>query len=132
MMTNPTVQQGMSIATATTWFFKFVLAVAWPSMLKAFGPTAAFSWYAGWNTIGFFLTLFFVPETKGKMLEELDSVFSVPLRTHAKYGLDQLSYALKRFVLWRTVDKPQVPRANLVLDEKSVPATRPVDPTACV
>lgn len=122
----------MSLATATTWFFNFVLAVTWPAMLKSFGPQAAFGFYAAWNMIGFFLTLFFVPETKAKSLEELDSVFSVPLRTHAKYGLDQLVYAFNRFVLWRTVDKPVVPRANLVLEEKSVPAQRPQDPAARV
>lgn len=122
----------MSLATATTWFFNFVLAVTWPAMLASFGPQAAFSWYAAWNVVGFFLTLFFVPETKAKSLEELDSVFSVPLRTHAKYGLDQLTYAFNRFALFRTVDKPQVPHESLVLDEKSVPPQRPQDPTARV
>lgn len=30
--------------------------------------------------------LFFLPETKEKTLEELDAVFNVPLRVHAKYG----------------------------------------------
>ncbi|KAK4179972.1 hypothetical protein QBC36DRAFT_307790 [Triangularia setosa] len=43
---------GMSFATATTWFFNFVLALTWPSMLEAFKPQGAFGWYAGWNIIG--------------------------------------------------------------------------------
>lgn len=77
---------GMSLATATTWFFNFVLSVTWPSLLQAFKPQGAFGWYAGWNIIGFFLVLFFLPETKEKTLEELDAVFNVPLRVHAKYG----------------------------------------------
>lgn len=46
---------GMSLATATTWFFNFVLSVTWPSLLQAFKPQGAFGWYAGWNIIGFFL-----------------------------------------------------------------------------
>ena len=71
---------GMSFATATTWFFNFVLSVTWPSLLQAFKPQGAFSWYAVWNLIGFFGVLFFVPETKGKTLEELDQVFAVRTR----------------------------------------------------
>lgn len=69
-------EYGMGLATATTWFFNFVLSVTWPSLLAAFKPQGAFGWYAAWNIIGFFLVLFFVVETKGKTLEELDMVFS--------------------------------------------------------
>ncbi|KAI5300377.1 hypothetical protein KEM55_007806 [Ascosphaera atra] len=68
---------GMALATATTWFFNFVLAISWPSMVHAFTHQGAFSFYAGWNVVGFVLVLFFVPETKGKTLEELDQVFSM-------------------------------------------------------
>src|SRR4051812_23263639 len=39
---------GMSLATATTWFFNFVLSVTWPSMQAAFTPQGAFGWYAAW------------------------------------------------------------------------------------
>lgn len=46
---------GMSLATATTWFFNFILSVTWPSLLQAFKPQGAFSWYAAWNIVGFFL-----------------------------------------------------------------------------
>lgn len=43
---------GMSLATATTWFFNFVLSITWPSMLVAFKPQGGFAWYAVWNLIG--------------------------------------------------------------------------------
>jgi hypothetical protein len=43
---------GMSLATATTWFFNFVLSITWPSMLVAFTPQGGFAWYAVWNIIG--------------------------------------------------------------------------------
>lgn len=59
---------GMSLATATTWFFNFVLSITWPSLLEAFTPTGAFSWYAGWNIVGWVLVLLFLPETKGRRL----------------------------------------------------------------
>lgn len=80
---------GMSLATATTWFFNFILSITWPRMVTAFKPQGAFGWYAGWNIIGFLFTLFLVPETKGKTLEELDHVFDVPLKKLVRYGAAQ-------------------------------------------
>lgn len=43
---------GMSLATATTWFFNAVVSITWPSMIVAFTPQGGFSWYAAWNLIG--------------------------------------------------------------------------------
>ncbi|KAK7724230.1 hypothetical protein SLS64_000564 [Diaporthe eres] len=121
---------GMSLATATTWFFNFILSVTWPSLLQAFKPQGAFGWYAGWNIIGFFLVLFFLPETKEKTLEELDAVFNVPLRVHAKYGLQQFKYFIHRYVFWRHVDPPAVPRQEILKhSEKSVAPKAEYDPT---
>jgi hypothetical protein len=78
---------GMSFATATTWLFNFIVALTFPRLLSAFTPTGAFGWYAGWNFIGWFIILLFVPETKALSLEELDQVFNVPTRRQAQYGL---------------------------------------------
>jgi len=97
---------GMSLATATTWFFNFVLSITWPSLLTAFKPQGAFSWYAAWNLIGWVLVLLFMPETKGKTLEELDQVFSVPTHIHAAYGLRQIPYFIGRYILRRDL-KPE-------------------------
>ncbi|KAF7947046.1 uncharacterized protein EAE97_004295 [Botrytis byssoidea] len=99
---------GMSLATATTWFFNFVLAITWPSMLRAFKAQGAFSFYAGFNVVGFFLTLLFVPETKNKTLEELDQVFNVPTRKHAAYGWSQFTYPIRRHVLRMNVERPSL------------------------
>ncbi|KAJ3950614.1 uncharacterized protein N0V96_001764 [Colletotrichum fioriniae] len=103
---------GMSLATATTWFFNFILAVTWPSLQTAFTPTGAFGWYGGWNILGFFLVLFLLPETKEKTLEELDAVFSVPLRTFARYGLAQFFYFWKRYIFRQDISPPAVPHAG--------------------
>lgn len=124
---------GMSLATATTWFFNFVLSVTWPSLLSAFKPQGAFGWYAAWNIIGFFLVLFFVPETKEKTLEELDSVFNVPLRKHAKYGAESFVWFLRRYILFnRSAVKPKIPHDEALLHTEKVHVERPHDPTARV
>ena len=83
---------GMSLATATTWFFNFVLSVTFPSLEAAFTPQGAFGWYAAWNLIGWVLVLLFMPETKAKSLEELDAVFSVSTRAQVKHGLKEVPY----------------------------------------
>jgi hypothetical protein len=57
--------------------------------------------------VGFFLVLFFVPETKGRTLEELDQVFSVPTRVHAAYGARQIPYFFRRYILWQDV-QPEI------------------------
>ncbi|KAI5985030.1 hypothetical protein EDD15DRAFT_2390220 [Pisolithus albus] len=92
---------GMSFATATTWFWNFVLSITWPSLVLAFKAQGAFGWYAAWCIVLWFLILLFVRETKGKTLEELDQVFSVPARVHAAYGLRQIPYGIKKFILFQ-------------------------------
>ncbi|KAG1890733.1 uncharacterized protein F5891DRAFT_1070480 [Suillus fuscotomentosus] len=89
---------GMSFATATTWFWNFILSITWPSLVLAFKQQGAFSWYAAWCCLLWALILLFVHETKGKTLEELDQVFTVPLGMHAAYGLRQIPYGIKIFV----------------------------------
>nr|SIP56073.1 putative sugar porter [Yarrowia phangngaensis] len=96
---------GMSFATAVCWFFNFVLAVTWPSLLAAFTPQGAFGWYAAWNVVGFLLVLCFLPETKNLTLEELDKVFSVPSRVHMKYQAKALGIDFQRQILRRNVPK---------------------------
>ena len=121
---------GMSLATATTWFFNFVLSVTWPSLLTAFKPQGAFGWYAAWNIIGFFAVLFFVPETKEKTLEELDSVFSVPLRKTMAYGAAQFFYFWRHYILRQDMAKPRVPHDEHVEhNRKSFLREKESDPT---
>lgn len=98
---------GMALATSTTWFFNFVLGVTWPSLRAAFTTQGAFAWYAGWCVIGWWLILLFMPETKGKTLEELDQVFSLPTRLHAQYGLRQIRYFANRYLLRMDI-RPEV------------------------
>jgi len=95
---------GMSLATSTLWFFNFVLSVTWPSLLQAFGSTGAFCWYAAWNIVGFFAVLFFVPETKGKTLEELDQVFGIPSRLHAAYGMKQFFWFFRKYLFRQDIE----------------------------
>ncbi|KAM7208462.1 Sugar transporter domain containing protein [Naviculisporaceae sp. PSN 640] len=103
---------GMSLATAITWFFNFVLAVTWPSLLQAFKPQGAFGWYAAWNLVGWVFVLLLVPETKERTLEELDRVFDVSLGRQVRFGLAQAKWFVGRWILGRKGAKKPVAPIN--------------------
>ena len=63
----------------------FLISFTWPEMMDKFTTTGGFYWYATWNIFGWIFAYFLVPETKGMTLEELDGVFSVRNRDHARY-----------------------------------------------
>jgi len=89
----------MAFAVVTNLFGAAVLSLTFPRLLAAFTPVGAFGFYAGLNVTAFVLIFFWVPETKQRTLEELDYVFAVPTRTHAKYQLTKaLPYWFKRYV----------------------------------
>ncbi|KIY63462.1 hypothetical protein CYLTODRAFT_382256 [Cylindrobasidium torrendii FP15055 ss-10] len=89
---------GMSWAVSVCWFFNGVLSLTWPPLQRAFTPQGAFYYYAAWNLFGWTMVYFFLPETKGLTLEELDAVFSVKNRTHMKYQFRQISYYMQKYV----------------------------------
>lgn len=93
---------GMSWAVATNNFWAAVLSLTFPRMLAAMTPVGAFGFYAGLNVLALILIFLFVPETNQKTLEELDSVFGVPDRIHAKFQLfSVLPWWLRRWVLFK-------------------------------
>lgn len=106
---------GMSWAVATNNFWAAVLSLTFPRMLRAFGPTGSFGFYAGLNVIALLLIFSFLPETKERSLEELDYVFAVPTRQHAKYQWGEvLPWWIKRWVFLRKSAKcPELYRLNI-------------------
>jgi hypothetical protein len=109
---------GMSWAVATNNFWATVVSITFPRQLRAFGTPGAFAFYTGMNIIAFCLIFLFLPETKQRTLEELDYVFGVPTRTHAKYQITQaLPWWFKRWVLMRK-DTPPCPDLYRFEDEE--------------
>ncbi len=64
----------MSVATFFLWVASFVLTLTFPILQKSIGDAYTFWLYAGICLAGWLFVLFFVPETKGKSLEELEEV----------------------------------------------------------
>ncbi|KAF7585791.1 hypothetical protein BBP40_010084 [Aspergillus hancockii] len=90
---------GMAWAVATNNFWAAVLSLTFPYILREFKPQGAFGFYAGLNIVALVLIFLFLPETKQRSLEELDRVFSVSTRAHAKYQLTEaLPWWFKRYI----------------------------------
>ncbi|KAF2663342.1 general substrate transporter [Microthyrium microscopicum] len=72
----------VAIASATQWLFNFVVARATPNMLATVGANGygAFLIYGSFCFSFFFVAWFFVPETKGLSLEQMDELFGVAER----------------------------------------------------
>ncbi|OBW68124.1 MAG: Amidohydrolase 2 [Aureobasidium pullulans] len=122
---------GMAWAVSTCLFWAAVLSLTWPRMEAVMGSTGAFCFYTGLNLLAFCLIFLFVPETKQRTLEELDQVFAVPTRTHAKYQLTKaLPYFFKRYVFRNKAakleplykfdrDTPRIKRSSGVVEKTS-------------
>ncbi|KAF2163838.1 hypothetical protein M409DRAFT_25614 [Zasmidium cellare ATCC 36951] len=97
---------GMSFAVATNNFWAAVLSLTFPRMLRSFGATGSFGFYAAMNVVALSLIFLVLPETKERSLEELDHVFAVPTTRHASYQLfEVLPWWFRRFVLFRRVGR---------------------------
>lgn len=77
----------MGVTTLVLWFANFLVAQFFPSLFEI-GPTVAFGVFAGIAATGFIFVYVFVPETKGRSLEEIEA----DLR-EANLGSEELAIA---------------------------------------
>ncbi len=52
----------MSFATATNWFFNFIVAITFPRLLGAFKPQGAFGWYPAWKCVHYTHAMHSIPD----------------------------------------------------------------------
>ena len=70
--------RAMSVATFTIWSACYGVAQTFPMLndSPAIGPAATFWVYAGFSLAGLLFVLAFVPETKGRTLEEIEQMWA--------------------------------------------------------
>lgn len=66
--------KAMAITTSTTWMCNFVIGLVTPAMLEKIG-WGTYIFFAAFCLLALVFTYFFVPETIGKSLEDMDVVF---------------------------------------------------------
>ena len=65
--------QGVSAAVSTLWLASFTLTYTFPMLNRSLGTDGVFFIYGVICILGCVLVIFFVPETKGRSLEEIES-----------------------------------------------------------
>ena len=66
---------GTSLATMICWIMFFLVTKTYVTLESAFGNQGACWFYAAWCCVSFVIVFLFVPETKGKTLEEIEASF---------------------------------------------------------
>lgn len=66
--------KAMSITTSATWMCNFIIGLVTPDMLATLGY-GTYIFFAAFCLLALLFTYLFVPETKGKSLEDMDIVF---------------------------------------------------------
>lgn len=66
----------VSVAVSALWIACFLLTFTFPALNRALGPAGTFWIYAAVCCFGFVFVWFRVPETKGKILEEIEKEMS--------------------------------------------------------
>lgn len=67
---------GVSFGMVINWVLDFVLSMTWPHMASTMTTSGGIYFYGAWNIYAFFFTYFFIPETKGLNLEDIQNLLA--------------------------------------------------------
>lgn len=82
---------GGALSQSFHWLFYFAITKATPSILSSMDQWGAFLFFVAWCFVALLYTFFFVPETSGMSLEQMDSIFKQPfykMRHPPRVGTD--------------------------------------------
>lgn len=68
----------ISIATTFNWAFNLLVSMSFLTLADLLGQPATFGLYAGLTLVGLVFVLLFLPETRKRSLEEVESLFQRP------------------------------------------------------
>jgi hypothetical protein len=69
---------GGALSQCFHWLFYFAITKETPSILSSMAGWGAFLFFLGWCVVALIYTFFFVPETAGLSLEQMDNIFNHP------------------------------------------------------
>lgn len=74
---------GMGVSVFFNWITNFTVSLTFPMLLDFAGLSVTFLIFAGLNVLAFLFAKVFLPETKGRSLEDLEQSF----RTYSSHGI---------------------------------------------
>lgn len=97
-----TRSKAMSVTTSATWMCNFIIGLVTPDMLATLGY-GTYIFFAVFCLLALMFTYFFVPETRGKSLEDMDEVFGDEAAHEQKARLFEIAAELGVGTLGRTM-----------------------------
>ncbi|ORY56995.1 general substrate transporter [Pseudomassariella vexata] len=85
--------KAMAITTSTTWMCNFIIGLVTPDMLEKIG-WGTYIFFAAFCLMALLFTFFFVPETRGKTLEDMDEVFGDTVAQEEKLRLFNIAASM--------------------------------------
>lgn len=85
--------KSISITTSATWMCNFIIGLVTPMMLSTLG-WGTYIFFAAFCLLAFLFVWLFVPETKGRSLEDMDAVFGDSAAHEQKLHLFQIAAEL--------------------------------------
>ncbi|MEP7381919.1 MAG: MFS transporter [Gemmatimonadota bacterium] len=85
--------RAMGVATAATWSANLLVALTFLTLIAMAGRSVTFWLYAGLSVGAWLFVWFFVPETKGQSLEQIEAHWRAgkPLRALGTHNIDQVT-----------------------------------------
>jgi MFS transporter, SP family, arabinose:H+ symporter len=68
--------KAVAFASFTQWIFNFLVVLLFPHFLASLGGAATFLFLAFMSFVQWLFTYLYVPETKGKSLEEIEKLWN--------------------------------------------------------
>ena len=68
---------GMAIAIASNWLANYLVALTFPNLIEQLGVSGVFALFASLSLLAFLFVYRFIPETKGKTLEEIETMLKL-------------------------------------------------------
>jgi len=78
MFPNRIRGQAVALASFTQWVFNFLVVLLFPYVLDALGGSVTFLFLSAMSLIQLFVAWFYLKETKGKTLEEIENLWKQP------------------------------------------------------
>ncbi|OAX81129.1 hypothetical protein ACJ72_04531 [Emergomyces africanus] len=86
--------KAISITTSTTWMCNFIIGLVTPDMLETI-TWGTYIFFAAFCLLALAFTFFFIPETRGKTLEDMDLVFGDTAAHEEQQRIVQIEAALR-------------------------------------
>lgn len=111
---------GMTTSDVTLFLSAFLMTYNFSAMMDSMTPTGlTIGFYGSIAVVGWFYQILFMPETKGKTLEEIDFIFRKPTGVIVKENIASSKKTIANLVTfrWREIFHQAAPPQDTVLDE---------------